>query len=230
MEKLHHSIFFHIPGIPDHVTVTWFIMAVWIGIAYFTSKNIKFIPSRFQASIEILIIGLETLLEDLIGHKGKKYLPLIGTLALYIFLSNFLGMVPGFMSPTSTLNTTAACALVVFVYYNFQGIREHGFAKYIRHFMGPGFGDKNIPWLAPLMFPVELISHMARPLSLSMRLFGNIMGHDLVLAVLAVYITPLIVPLPMMIMGVFTSFIQTFIFVLLTTLYLSGAVAEEEGH
>jgi len=232
MEKLEHPTLLHyiLPFVPDHIAMSWFVMLVLIGVGYLVSKNLKFIPSRLQASLELLVQGLENLLEEVVGHKGKQYLPLVGTLALYIFVSNLLGLIPGFKSPTSSLNTTASCALVVFIYYNFQGIREHGFVKYFRHFMGPGFGDKNIPWLAPLMLPVELISHIARPLSLSIRLFGNIMGEDLVLAVLAVYILPILVPLPMMFMAVFTSLIQTFIFVLLTSLYLAGAVAEEEGH
>lgn len=236
MEKLEHPtligtllswIGLHVP---EHVLMTWLVMAILISLGYFISRNITFIPCRLQSVIEILVLALDNLLEDTVGPKGRKYLPLVGTLALYIFFSNILGLIPGFKSPTSSLNTTASCALVVFIYYNYQGIREHGAWNYIRHFMGPGLGEKNIPWLAPLMFPVEIISHVARPLSLSMRLFGNIMGEDLVLAVLMVYITPLLVPLPMMFMAVFTSLIQTFIFVLLTCLYLAGAVAGEEEH
>jgi F-type H+-transporting ATPase subunit a len=232
MEKLEHPSLLHyiFPFIPEHIIMTWFIMVLLIGLGYFLSKNTRLIPSRVQAGIEMLIQALENLLEDSIGHKGKKYLPLVGTLALYILTSNLIGLIPGFKSPTNNLNTTAACALIVFIYYNFEGIREHGVWKYFRHFMGPGFGEKGIPWLAPLLFPIEIISHIARPLSLSIRLFGNIMGEDLVLAVLAVYILPVIIPLPMMFLAVFTSVIQTFIFVLLTCLYLSGAVAEEEGH
>ena len=143
---------------------------------------------------------------------------MIATLGLYILTSNLLGLIPGFESPTSNLNTTASMALVVFVMTHVVGIRIHGI-KYVKHFLGP------IWWLSPLMLVLELISHFARIISLSVRLFGNIMGEDKVLAVV-VLLVPFLVPLPVFVLMIFTSFIQTIVFMLLAMMYIAGAMAE----
>jgi len=137
-------------------------------------------------------------------------------LALFILLSNLLGLIPGFHSPTNNLNTTVACALVVFFSTHIIGMREQGPLRYLKHFTGP------IWWLAPVMVPVEVIGHLARPISLSVRLFGNIFGEDAVLLIL-LSLVPLLIPLPIMVLAVFTSVVQTFIFVMLSTLYITGA-------
>ena len=152
------------------------------------------------------------------GPEGRPFFPLIATLGLYILTSNLLGLIPGFESPTSNLNTTASMALVVFVTTHVVGIRMHGL-KYVKHFLGP------IWWLAPLMLVLELISHFARIISLSVRLFGNIMGEDKVLAVV-VLLVPFLVPLPVFVLMIFTSFIQTIVFMLLAMMYIAGAMAE----
>ena len=152
------------------------------------------------------------------GPEGRPFFPLIATLGLYILTSNLLGLIPGFESPTSNLNTTVSMALVVFVMTHVVGIRIHGF-KYVKHFLGP------IWWLTPLMLVIELISHLARIISLSVRLFGNIMGEDKVLAVV-VLLVPFLVPLPVFVLMIFTSFIQTIVFMLLAMMYIAGAMAE----
>ncbi len=138
-----------------------------------------------------------------------------------LLFSNFLGLIPGFLAPTSNLNSTAAPALVVFAVYQYIGIRKHG-AGYIKHFfLGP------VSWLAPLMLIIELIGHFARPLSLSMRLFGNIFGEDLVIIILFMLV-PFLVPLPMFFLGLFTSALQAYVFMMLSMIYISGAL--EEAH
>ena len=157
-----------------------------------------------------------------IGPHGRKFLPLIGTLGVFILFSNLLGLVPGFLPPTQNLNTTVACALIVFFTTHYVGIRTHG-AKYIKHFMGP------VWWLAPLMFVIEFISHLARPLSLSMRLFGNIMADHMILgmALIAPSFLVIFIPPLAMVLGVFVSIVQTLIFTLLSMTYISFALAEE---
>jgi F-type H+-transporting ATPase subunit a len=132
-----------------------------------------------------------------------------------------MGLIPGFFSPTANINTTLACALIAFITTHIIGIKAHGL-KYIKHFLGP------IWWMAPLMLPIEIIGHLSRILSLTLRLFGNIMGEDLVLAILLMLAGMFLAPLPMMFLAIFTSFVQAFIFSLLTMLYISGAM--EEAH
>ena len=127
------------------------------------------------------------------------------------------------MSPTSNLNVTLGCALTVFFYYHWQGIKTQGLLKYLKHFMGP------IPLLAPLLIPIEVISHFSRPISLSIRLFGNIFAEELLILIMA-SIIPYFLPLPFMAIAIFTAFIQSFVFVLLSCIYISGAVAHEEEH
>ena len=158
------------------------------------------------------------------GEHGKYFLPLLGTLAFFIFFSNISGQIPGFVPPTSNLNTTAACALIVFFTTHIYGFKANGM-KYLKHFLGP------VWWLSPLMLPIEIIGHLARPLSLSMRLFGNIFGDHTVLAVFMLLV-PLIVPLPMLLLGIFVAIVQTFVFMLLSMIYIGGAIEhhEEEHH
>jgi F-type H+-transporting ATPase subunit a len=161
-------------------------------------------------------------MQGVIGKDYRRFEPLIVTLGIYILIGNILGLIPGFMSPTSNLNVTASCAIPVFVYYNYHGIRKHGLLRYLAHFMGP------VWWLAWLLFPVEIVSHTARMLSLSMRLFGNIFAEELIITSLNQYIFPFLVSIPVMFLALFASTIQAFIFMLLTMVYLSGAVEEGE--
>jgi F-type H+-transporting ATPase subunit a len=161
------------------------------------------------------------LMASVMGEKqARRYLPLIGTLFFFILFSNLLGLIPGFLPPTDTLKTNLALSLSVFLLSHLFGVREHG-PKYFKHFLGP------IWWLIPLMLPIELISHIARPVSLSMRLLGNIVGdHKLVLVFFG--ILPFLLPVPFMLMGVLVCVVQAVVFSLLTTVYISQAVAHEE--
>jgi F-type H+-transporting ATPase subunit a len=207
--------------IPDHTVQAWAILVVMGVFAWWYGRRLKVVPRGFQHILEIFSEVLHGFLVDIIGPKGPKYFPLIATLALFIFISNIAGLVPGLMSPTNNLNTTVACALIVFFYYHFQGIKEQGLIHYAKHFAGP------VWWLAPIMVPIELIGHLARPLSLSIRLFGNIMGEDIVIIILFI-LAPQFVPIPMMLMAIFTSLLQAFIFIMLSMMYIAGAVAAEE--
>lgn len=170
---------------------------------------------------EIVVEKLLGLVTSVIGHDAHKYFPLLGALFIYIFLCNLLSVIPGFLPPTDNINTNVACAMTVFLYYHYQGIRSHGFKNYLKHFMGP------IIWLAPLIFVIELIGHLVRPVSLSLRLFGNITGDHMVLGIFS-NLTPILIPVVFLGLGVFVAFIQAFVFTLLSTIYIALATAHEE--
>ncbi|MDD2556909.1 MAG: F0F1 ATP synthase subunit A [Desulfuromonadaceae bacterium] len=204
----------------EHVTYTWFVMLLLTVLAFIVSRSIKEVPSGWQNLMESVVGGIENLIDETMGPKGKTYFPLIATLALFILVSNLIGLVPGFYPPTANLNTNAAMALTVFAMTHVIGFKEHGIA-YLKHFMGP------ILVLAPLIFIIELIGHLARPLSLSLRLFGNMYGHEIVLMIFFALV-PLFLPIPMMLMGVLIAFIQAFVFTLLAMIYIAGSL--EEAH
>lgn len=202
-----------------------FICAVLVHFRY-RNPQTELVPSTkkgLTTVFELSVQGILDLMEGVMGPNARKYLPLVGSLFIYIFVSNLMGILPGMNPPTSNVNTNLACALVVFVTYNVMGIRELGFKKYMQHFMGP------IIWLAPLMFVLELISHLVRPMSLSIRLFGNIMGDHMVLGIFTA-LTKIGVPVIFLGLAVFVSFIQAFVFSLLSMIYISLATANEEHH
>ncbi len=170
-----------------------------------------------------LILGfLQQLAEDIIGHHYRKYLPLLATCFFFILFMNLIGLIPGFLPPTQKMNITLGLALVIFLSTHYFGVRENGIA-YFKHFLGP------VWWIAPIMLPIEIISHLARPMSLSIRLFGNITGDHAVVAGFMALI-PLVVPSIFMGLGLFVSFIQAFIFTVLSMIYISGAVTHAEEH
>jgi F-type H+-transporting ATPase subunit a len=204
--------------IGEHVTYTWFVMLLLTVLAFIVSRGIKEVPSGWQNLMESVVGGIENLIEETMGPKGKTYFPLIATLALFILVSNLIALVPGFYPPTANLNTNAAMALTVFAMTHIIGIKEHGIA-YLKHFMGP------ILVLAPLIFIIEIIGHLARPLSLSLRLFGNMYGHEIVLMIFFALV-PFLLPIPMMLMGVLIAFIQAFVFTLLAMIYIAGSLEE----
>jgi F-type H+-transporting ATPase subunit a len=203
-----------------HVTNAWLVMALLTMFAILATRRMAIYPNRFQNVMEVIISGFYSLLLDTMGEHGKKFFPLIATLGLYILMSNLIGLIPGFESPTSNLNTTVSMALCVFFMTHIVGVKLHGL-KYFKQFLGP------VWWLTPLMMPIEIISHLSRPISLSVRLFGNIMGEDIVLAVVLLLV-PLLVPMPVLVLMIFTSVIQTLVFMLLAMMYIAGAM--EEGH
>ena len=181
-------------------------------------------PGKLQILFEDGLTAIIGMLEEWIGPKGRNYLPLIATFGIFILFGNYMGLVPGLMAPTSNINVTLGCAITTWVYYHVHGVKEQGVFKYIKHFaMPPGSPAA----LAPLMFLIEIISHLSRVLSLSLRLFGNIFGEEMVVLILFTLI-PFLVPLPMMFLGLITGALQAFIFVLLSIIYLQGAVAVED--
>ena len=204
----------------DAIVYTWLVIILLLAVSVLATKSIKTIPDKLQNFMEIVVGGIENMIVETMGEHGRPFFPLVATLALFILVSNLIGLIPGFFPPTANINTTAACALVVFVATHVVGIKKHG-THYVKHFLGP------IWWLAPMIFFIEIIGHLSRPLSLTLRLFGNMNGHELVLMVFFA-LAPFFVPLPMMLMGVLVSFIQSFVFMLLAMIYIQGSL--EEAH
>ena len=204
-----------------HVIYSWLVMIILIALGAIAAKSINLVPSKIQNIFELLISGLEEFMVEITGDEGRWVFPLIGTVFIYILVCNLIGLVPGFFPPTASLNTTLSCALVVVVFTHVIGVKYHGVA-YIKHFMGP------VWWMVPLIFPIEIIGHLARILSLSFRLFGNMMGHELVLGILFFLAGVFFAPLPIMALGIFVALVQAFIFYLLATMYFAGAM--EHAH
>ena len=219
----HAPLLLHIQGVPDHVAYSYVVMLLLGVTAFLVRRRLQMVPTGWQNFLEATVESLQNIVEATMGKEGERYFPLIATLGLFILVSNLMGLVPGFVPPTGNINTTAACAIIVFFVYNYEGVRVHGLGAYIKHFMGP------IPWLAPLMFPIEIISHLARPLSLAMRLFGNIFGKEMILLILFALV-PFLVPLPMMAFGIFIGFLQAFVFMLLSMIYIGGAIEHAHDH
>jgi F-type H+-transporting ATPase subunit a len=235
--ELHHApivqlpnflAFLGVPGeyLPAHVTFTWLVMVILVVGGALGSRALQAVPGPLQNVAEVIIEAFHGLLDQMIGKQGRQFLPLVGTAGLFILTSNLLGNLPGFQAPTANWNTTVALALTVFVSYNYFGIRKHGLTNYLKHFCGP------VWWLAPLIFPIEFIGHLARPVSLSVRLFGNIFGEESVIVILlslAWLVMPYFIWLGVMLpLSLFTAAVQTFVFIMLTMVYIAGAV--EEGH
>jgi F-type H+-transporting ATPase subunit a len=171
---------------------------------------------------EMLAEAIFSVAVGVMGEKNaRRYLPVIGSFAIFIFFCNALALIPGFIPPTATLKTNLALAVTVFFLTQYYGVREHGLA-YLKHFMGPVLA------LAPLFFLIEIVGHLARPISLSMRLLGNMFADHKVVSAFFMLI-PLLVPVPFLILGVLVVIIQTLVFTLLTMVYIQGAVAHEHG-
>ena len=203
------------------VIYTWVAMAILIGFGFMATKAVTLIPSKGQNFFEILISGLEEFAVGITGEEGRWLTPLIATIFIYIATCNLIGLIPGFYPPTASLNTTGSCAVTVVIFTHIIGIKYHG-AGYIKHFMGP------VWWMVPIIFPIELIGHLARLLSLSFRLFGNMFGHELVLGILFVLAGAFFAPLPIMALGIFVALVQAFVFFLLSVMYFTSAM--EHAH
>jgi len=218
--------------IPDYLAMIIFITIVLTAFALFLRSRLSVEnPGPLQVLVEDYVGFLHTLLDDFVGPTGRKYLPLVGSLFLLLLIANLAGLVPGLMAPTTNLNVTLGCAVTVWVFYHFEGIKAQG-VSYFKHFFVLHGAPQWMLVLAPIVFLIEGISHAARVMSLSLRLFGNIFGEELVILILATLI-PFVVPLPMMALGIITGSLQALIFVILTMVYLGGAVAvehEDEAH
>jgi F-type H+-transporting ATPase subunit a len=209
--------------LPDHVVMSVLVVVLVAAVLIPISRRLSVeAPGKLQQVLELVVTGLEELIEDVVGHGfGKRFLPFIGGLAVFIFTANIFGLFYFVQPPTANPNTTFALSITAFLFYNFVGIKDNGLFKYLKHFAGP------LPLLAPLMVPIEIISHLARILSLALRLFGNIFGEHTATGIFFVMF-PFVVPWPMMGLGIFGALLQAFIFIMLTMAYLQGAVGAEE--
>lgn len=226
-----------VDAFPSHFSITHVLSTAMVTLfvcigafAFFGAmsrggQNAIVPPRSFSLRLlfEMFADAVYSVAEGVMGEKNaKKYLPIVGTLACFIFFSNVLALIPGMAPPTAVLKTNVALALTVFVLTHAFGVKENGLA-YFKHFLGP------VWWLAPLMLPIELVSHIARPVSLSIRLAGNISAdHKVVAAFFA--LVPLLLPVPFLILGVLVAVVQTLVFSLLTMVYIQGAVAHEHDH
>ncbi|NOZ78129.1 MAG: F0F1 ATP synthase subunit A [Acidobacteria bacterium] len=209
--------------LPDHVIMAAFVIVVIAAIVIPVKRRLSVeSPSHLQQSLELVISGLKSLLDDVIGEGlGQTFMPFIGALAVFIFVCNIFDLFYFLQPPTDNTSTTFALSITAFIFYNVVGVRKKGLFHYLRHFAGP------VVLLAPLMVPIEIISHLARILSLALRLFGNILGEHTATNIFIGFF-PFVVPWPMMGLGIFGSLIQAFIFIMLTMAYIQGAVVVEE--
>jgi F-type H+-transporting ATPase subunit a len=207
------------------VSMVLVVMVILITLAWIIRRNLSVNnPGNLQQVFEVLFEAVRGLMHDMIGPDSRRFFPLLAALGLFILASNWLGMIPGFMSPTANINCTAALGISSFIYYNYHGVRHHGVLKYLKHFAGP------VVFLAPLLFLIEIVSHLARPFSLSVRLFGNIFAEELIINTLNQALFPFLVSVPVMFLALFASSIQAFIFILLSMVYIGGAVEDSHGH
>ena len=218
----------HLVGLPgvarpwqNFVTMQFVVVAVLMIIFALLRPRLSALnPGKFQHTFEVVHEFLHSEANDQVGHDGHKYLPFFGTIFLFILFANLIGIVPGFESPTMEPWVPCGCAMATFCYYNIMGLREQGVFSYLKHFAGP------MPILAPLMVPIEIISHLARPLSLTIRLFANMYAGEQVTTVF-LSLTYFVIPALFMGLHVFVALLQAYIFVLLTMMYVAGAVAHE---
>jgi len=209
---INHS---HVFVIGSHIVLVGIIVLL---VAKMATSSMQLVPSGAQNIMEAFLDGVISMGKDVIGEElARKYLPLVATVGLFVLVGNLIGIIPGFESPTSSVSMTIVLALVVFIYYNYEGIRVNGFIKYFGHFMGP------MKILAPLMFPIEIVSHFSRIISLTFRLMGNIKGDDMFLAVMLM-LAPWVVPMVPFALLTFSALLQAFIFMILTYVYLASAV------
>jgi len=213
--------------IPNYIVMVYLIVFAVAALAFVVKSRLSVEhPGKLQIIFEDIVGGLAGMLDEMVGPTGRTYLTLVGTIGIFILFGNLMGLIPGLMAPTSSINVTLGCALTVWVYYHFQGIKTQGIVSYLKHFAVPpgAHWSLSVVWL-----PIEIISHFSRVLSLSLRLFGNIFGEELVILILF-SIVPFLVPALMMPLAVITAVLQALIFVMLTMIYLGGAVAAEHGH
>lgn len=212
---------------PDHVVFCALICVIVLalGLAVRSRLSVEN-PGKLQIILEDVVSFFVGVLESNMGHKGRQFLPLLGALFVFIWIGNMMGQIPGLGAPTSNINVPFACAITLWLYYHFQGIKAQGAFSYIKHFaVMPG-----VPIvMAPVIFVIEVISHLSRVLSLTLRLFGNVFGEHLVVLIIA-SIIPFLMPLPIQFLGLVVGTLQAFIFLTLGSIYLSAAVAVDEHH
>jgi len=214
----------HDPAHPwsNWMTMEIFVVAVIVVVFAILKGRLSVDrPGKMQHIFELFLGFFREQANDNVGHGSSKYVPFFGTLFLFILFMNLIGLVPGFESPTMNPAVPLGLAVCTFLYYNFQGLREQGVGKYLAHFLGP------IWWMAPLMVPIEIISHLARPMSLTIRLYANMYaGEQVTMAFLT--LTFLVIPVAFLGLHLFVAFLQAFIFMVLAMVYVGAAVSHEE--
>ncbi len=223
MELLESKVFFLFSALHLNAGfwIPFLITAFWYGVGLLLARNLSIIPGRLQSFLEMLLETVHGILTPILGAAhAHKLIPFFTTLFLYILSADLIGLVPGLKSPTSLFSNCLGLALMIFIMTHVMGFYRKGFS-YLKHFWGEPL------WLGPLMFPLHIIGELVRPLSLTLRLFGNIMGEDIILLVLLVFTIPWILPIPMMAFAVFTSVLQALVFTMLSTVYVSQAMAPD---
>ena len=213
------------------VTHLVLVAIIILAIAKMVTKSLRAVPNTTQNVMEAYLGGVIAMGKDVVGEEyARKYLPLVATIGLFVLVNNLIGIIPGFESPTSNINVTLVLALIVFLYYNYEGIKKQGAFTYFKNFVHLGEMNPIAKFaMSLLMYPIEMVSHLSRIVSLSFRLFGNIKGDDLFLWVLLM-LTPYIIPMVPLVLLTFMAFLQTFVFMILTYVYLAGALAVDAEH
>ena len=207
--------------IPNYIAMEVFVLLLMVvGVVLLRRRLSVEDPGKFQHLMEVVVQFTQDMSEEIIGHGSRRYVAMIGSLGLYIVLCNLLGLIPTLQTPTGHIQVTLGCAVAAFLYYNFEGVRQHGVLGYLKHLCGPMLA------IAIIMFPIEVIGNLGRLLSLSVRLYANMMVGDLLEAVFGA-LAPILVPAIFMALHIFVSFLQAYIFMLLPAVYISLAVSEE---
>jgi len=207
--------------IPNYVAMeVLVILLIMIGVVLLRRRLSVENPGKFQHVMEVVVQFTQDMSEEIIGHGSGRYVAMLGTLGIFVVLCNLLGLIPTLQTPTGHIQVTLGCAVSAFLYYNFQGVREHGVIGYLKHLCGPMLA------IAILMFPIEVVGNVGRLLSLSVRLYANMMVGDLLEKVMT-DLCPFVWPAIFVGLHVFVSFLQAYIFMLLPAVYISMAVSEE---
>ena len=221
---------------PDHVAILMAIHLILVTmivilISKMATRSLRAVPTGTQNVMEAFLGGVISMGKDVVGEdNARRYLPLVATIGVFVLVSNLIGIIPGFESPTSNINVTLVLALVVLSYYNYEGVKKQGAFTYVKNFVHLGEMHPAAKFsMSLLMYPIEIVSHLSRIISLSFRLFGNIKGDDLFLWVLLMLV-PWIIPITPLVLLTFMAFLQTFVFMILTYVYLAGAIAVDDGH
>lgn len=237
------SVFAHEPGtwvhpiakavhLPDYIVVSWVVILALSLFAFFATRRRSLVPGKLQGMAELIVDGLNNYLKSIMGEEGPKYAPLISSLFLYILCINMIGLIPGLVSPSANPNTTVSLAILTFLSVQTIAIVKTGPVAYLKHLCGEPL------WLAPLAFPIHVIGELAKPLSLSIRLLGNIFGEDMVIVqlvgmgvlIMGFVHFPIPVQFPLMVFGLFTSFVQALVFSTLAAIYISLFIAHRDDH
>lgn len=225
MHELERQIFYLFSFIPvSHgILLPWLATLFMVGVAWLGTRSLRLVPGPLQNVLEWIVEGLAQFISGIIGEKhAREFVPYFTTIFLSITVFDMMGVIPGLKSPTNLFSNCLAMALIVFFSTQYLGFRRQGW-HYLKHFLGDPL------WMAPMMLPVHVIGEISRPISLTFRLFGNIMGEDMVMLILLVVIFPLLIPVPMLCMMAFTDLIQALVFTTLACIYIKGAI-ESEGH